>query len=192
MRRSRGGGRRRVGAAGVSLGLGLAYSRTAPGRTVLDRRRCTRSRIFTLTLLVTIGQLYSHNVDARRPPARRRGRARGDVGRDAAGAGPRRRAAAGRHPRDDDERDRRATPGRAVDGAGRRSRSSASTRRSSGTARRRSAASGRATRCSPRSPATPRKVIVGADLRVRPPERPSRRGGARRRPGRGARPASPA
>jgi putative ABC transport system permease protein len=47
----------------LSFGVGLAYSRTAPKRTALIVSMYALA-IFTLALLVTIGQLYSHNVDA--------------------------------------------------------------------------------------------------------------------------------
>jgi putative ABC transport system permease protein len=51
------------GRRALSFGIGLAYSRTAPKRTVLIVSMYAVA-IFTLTLLVTIGQLYNHNVDA--------------------------------------------------------------------------------------------------------------------------------
>ena len=51
------------GRRGVPLGIGLAYSRSAPSRTALIVSMYAVA-IFTLTLLVTIGQFYSHSVDA--------------------------------------------------------------------------------------------------------------------------------
>ena len=57
----------------MTLGLGLAYSRSSPRRSVLVVAMYTVA-VFTLTLLVTIAQLYSHNVDG---VARRLGGAAG-------------------------------------------------------------------------------------------------------------------
>ncbi|MGO9874174.1 MAG: FtsX-like permease family protein [Acidimicrobiia bacterium] len=48
---------------GLSLSIGLAYARTAHRRTVLIVGMYAVA-LFTLTLLVTVGQLYSHDVDA--------------------------------------------------------------------------------------------------------------------------------
>ncbi len=50
------------GRRGLAAGLGLAYSRTAPRRTTLIVSMFAVA-VFTLTLLLTVGQLYSHNVD---------------------------------------------------------------------------------------------------------------------------------
>ncbi|HTD49560.1 MAG TPA: FtsX-like permease family protein, partial [Acidimicrobiia bacterium] len=48
---------------GLSFAIGVAYSRTAPKRTALIVSMYAVT-IFTLALLVTVGQLYRHDVDA--------------------------------------------------------------------------------------------------------------------------------
>ena len=119
--------------------------------------------IFTLTLLVTIGQFYSPQRRRRRPPSRRCGRARGHVGCDAAGAGTRRDAAARCHPSHGGEHDRPRNSRTVRRRRRSRYRSSDSTAPSWRTARRR-LRTGRETRCSHPSRAIPTKVIVGTDL----------------------------
>jgi len=51
------------GRRGLSFAIGVAYSRTSPKRTALIVSMYAVA-IFTLALLVTVGQLYSHDVDA--------------------------------------------------------------------------------------------------------------------------------